>query len=184
MKTGSPVADNWVWHSMQWRYYRKRSERLLLLYMDGTVEKMGIFCLWVGPPRSRPILPFWQSREKIYGDTLPWSLCYRLRLQEPQESVPLYLVLLTHEARLHILSNVVSHARPVVPSLLQGLVVHIDYFVPNLIANAKTSVQNVPWRVLLFQLWCNCALSVTTSYSTVGWSSLEGPSWANVQYIA
>lgn len=31
-----------------------------------------------------------------------------------------------------ILSNVVSHARPVVPPLLQGLVVHIDYFVPNL----------------------------------------------------
>lgn len=49
-------------------------------------------------------------------------------------------VLLTHEARLHILSNVVSHARPVVPPLLQGLVVHIDYFVPNLIANAETSV--------------------------------------------
>lgn len=82
------------------------------------------------------------------------------------EEGPLYLVLLIHEARLHILSNVVSHARPVVPPLLQG--VHIDYFVPNLIANAETSVQNVPWRVLLFQLWCNCALSVTTSYSTVG----------------
>ena len=131
-----------------------------------------------------PYSLFWQSREKIYGDTLPWSLWYRLRLQEPQESVPLYLVLLTHEARLHILSNVLSHARPVVPPLLQGLVVHIDDFVPNLIANAETSVQNVPWRVLLFQLWCNCALSVTTSYSTVGWSSLEGPSWANVQYIA
>ncbi len=59
-------------------------------------------------------------------------------------------------------------ARPVVPPLLQGLVVHIDYFVPNLIANAETSVQNVLWRVLLFQLWCNFTLSVTTSYSTVG----------------
>jgi hypothetical protein len=111
---------------------------------------------------------FLAKPRKIYGDTLPWSLWYRLRLQEPQESVPLYLVLLTHEARLHILSNVVSHARPVVPPLLQGLVVHIDYFVPNLIANAETSVQNVPWKVLLFQLWCNCALSVTTSYFTVG----------------
>lgn len=141
-------------------------------------KKMDIFCLWVGPPRSRPILPFWQS---IYGDTLPWSLWYRLRLQEPQESVPLYLVLLTHEERLHILSNVVSHARPVYPLARPGG----PYFAPNLIANAETSVQNVPWRVLLFQLWCNCALSVTTSYSTVGWSSLEGPSWANnVQYIA
>lgn len=99
-----------------------------------------------------PYSLFWQSGEKIYGDTFPWSLWYRLRLQEAQESVPLDLVLLTHEARLHILSNVVSHARPVVPPLLQGLVVHIDDFVPNL---AETSVQNVLWRVLLFQLWCN-----------------------------
>lgn len=155
MKTGSPVADNWVWHSMQWRYYRKDLSESCPFkeYGWSRCKKFAsFFCLWVGPPRSRPILPFWQSREKIYGDTLPWSLWYRLRLQEPQESVPLDLVLLTHEARLHILSNVVSHARPVVPPLLQGLVVHIDDFVPNL---AETSVQNVLWRVLLFQLWCN-----------------------------
>lgn len=39
---------------------------------------------------------------------------------DPQESVPLYLVLLTHEARLHILCNVVSHARPVVPPLCKA----------------------------------------------------------------
>ena len=104
-----------------------------------------------------PYSLFWQSREKIYGDTLPWSLWYRLRLQEPQESVPLDLVLLTHEARLHILSNVVSHARPVVPPLLQALVVHIDDFLPNL---AETSVQNVLWRVLLFQLWCNFTAAI------------------------
>lgn len=102
----------------------------------GQWKKMGIFCESVHHDQDRPILPhFWQSSDKIYGDTLPWW--YRQRLQEPKKSVPLYLVLLTHEARLHILSNVVSHARPVVPSLLQGLVVHIDYFVPNLIANAK-----------------------------------------------
>lgn len=156
MKTGSPVADNWVWHSMQWRYYRQRSERVLPIVGIWMVslQKICIFlfvCESVHHDQD-PYSLFWQSREKIYGDTLPWSLWYRLRLQEPQESVPLDLVLLTHEARLHILSNVVSHARPVVPPLLQGLVVHIDDFVPNL---AETSVQNVLWRVLLFQLWCN-----------------------------
>lgn len=41
-------------------------------------------------------------------------------------------------------------------------------FVPNLIAKGERSVQNVPWKVLLFRLWSNCALSVKTSYFTAG----------------
>lgn len=76
----------------------------------------------------------------------------RATLKEPQESVPPYLVLLTHEERLHILRNIVSHARPVSTSAFfcQGLVVHINHFVPNLIANVETSVQNVPCESFSF----------------------------------
>lgn len=71
--------------------------------MDGIVEKKGHILFVSRSITIKTHTPFfvWRSREKIYGDTLPWSLWYRLRLQEPQESVPLYLVLLTHEARLH-----------------------------------------------------------------------------------
>ena len=56
--------------------------------------------------------------------------------------------------RLYIHSNVVLRARS------GG---HVDNFVLNI---AKISVQDVLWRVLLFQSWCNFT-TVTTS-STMG----------------
>lgn len=90
-----------------------------------------------------------------------------------QESVPLDLVLLTGTSS-HTQQRRLACPASRVPPLLQGLVVHIADFVPNL---AETSVRNVLWGES-FSFSCGVIeplfirqKAVTTSYSTLQWDN-------------
>lgn len=106
-----------------------------------------------------------ETRQKVLGEYSRFKFPYIYGIRYSRISLLRLEKTLTKTAEIAIQATFIHSFNPVLklkdPHRLsslcihlatQMLVVYIDYFVSNIIANAETSEQNVPWRVFLLSV--------------------------------